>query len=48
MADVIVSGLDGLMYNTASPATSGMEVILDAITGTPHCIDSSTGIPNPS
>jgi hypothetical protein len=42
------SRLSGSAYNTASPATSGIEETGDVTTGVPQLIASSTGSPNPS
>src|SRR3990172_11457321 len=38
----------GSMSMQASPATSGIDDVVDDMTGHPHCMASSTGSPNPS
>ena len=38
----------GSTNKAASPVTSGREVAVDTITGTPHAIASSGGSPKPS
>src|SRR6187455_2406213 len=48
MASEMECTSNGSTRSAASPLISGNEEVLEAITGTPHRIDSIIGTPNPS
>ena len=47
-ASAIALVSSGLTRTAALPATSGMLVVFEVVTGHPHCIASRTGRPKPS